>query len=433
MSVERLVDFEGERLMISNLLSRQEFCRSVLPQLSVDLFEVDIHRRVLELLQDAHEHGCEPGLTGAYRRLLDRKTTPEELGLPVLSELAWNNTVDLPNAAPWLKSLREKSVERDAWRAGEKFVKAIESGEDPSQELAGMREYLRGLESQLAETERSYATITDMVERMEGGIGSLFTPGADAVGTPFESLTRITNGGPRPGQFWIIAARPSVGKTTFGLQLAAHVAGQDKPVLFVSLEMCESELLKRLISSAGGIDHGSLVRGDLTQTQRRAVTETIDRIGHMPLTISDRIRGINALLAEVAKGASGRAPWSLVVVDYLGLLETNGRHETRNLEGSAISRSLKLLALDEKLPVIALHQLNRGNENERRRPQLSDLRDSGSLEQDADVVLMLDSPAARGVQDIAREAADILIGKQRNGARGISVPLRFDFAHCRLI
>jgi replicative DNA helicase len=124
---------------------------------------------------------------------------------------------------------------------------------------------------------------------------------------------------------------------------------------------------------------------------------------------------------------------ALLVVDYLGLLDSGARYENRNQEVSTVSRRLKLAALDYGIPIIAAHQLNRANESESRRPQLSDLRDSGSLEQDADVVLLLDSPAGRKRGENERkDAVDLLIAKQRNGVRGYSIPLRLEGQFCRM-
>jgi len=166
---------------------------------------------------------------------------------------------------------------------------------------------------------------------------------------------------------------------------------------------------------------GLLVRGDLESSWRCRVVQTFNRIGEYSLEITDKLRVLSAISVKVAATPSV----GLLVVDYLGLVDPSGQFE--NQEVSAISQRLKLLALDFNIPVVASHQLNRANENECQRPQLSDLRDSGSLEQDSDTVLLLDSPANRkGSGEVDRNQIDVIIAKQRNGARGGVIPLRME-------
>jgi replicative DNA helicase len=136
----RLVDSETERVLLANALSRPEFCKAVLPQLAPELFAVERHRRVFSLMVDATAHGHEPGLSGAYRRLLDLGKTPGELGLPFLSELAFNDTVELATPGPWIASLKRKAAERATWRLAERMRLAIECGTGTTEDLASARE-----------------------------------------------------------------------------------------------------------------------------------------------------------------------------------------------------------------------------------------------------------------------------------------------------
>lgn len=421
----RLIDAEGERLIIANLLADEKFCRAILPQLAPDDFAMEIHQRVFDAIRNTAEGGYEPGLGGVYRWLLDHKN-PEDLSLPVLSELAWQNTIGLENPERWIQSLHRKQAERRAWRAAERLRLGVESGDAHALESA--REALRQVERDLGPVPVGSGTIADTLAQLD--INRLLNPPRGVIESPWPRLTEPVNGGPRPGELWIVGARPSVGKTLVLLQWSLTAAAAGHKVKFFSLEMSREDLLRRAIAAEGRVPHGPLVRGDLTPEWRRRVAETLDHIGAYPLEIIDSCKTLRAITANVA----GTPGLELVVIDYLGLVEPEGRHENRNQEVSVISRRLKTMAMDHGMPVLAAHQLNRSSESENRRPQLSDLRDSGSLEQDADVVLMLDAPGnrKRGAEGL-KDAVDVLVGKQRNGQRGLIINLRMEAQFCRLV
>jgi len=427
--VTRMIDAEGERLVISNMLARAEFCQTALPQLTLEDFALDQHRRVFQLLSRAIERGHEPGLSGAYRLLLDLGQSPHDIGLPLLSSLAWDNSVELANPAAWIGALKRKSAERKAWRVAEHLRTDIETGEAVSEQIAAASEQLRKLQGELLLKPSSAGTIAESLSAI--GIDALLAEPQGVIPSPWPKLTDLLNGGPRPGELWIVAARPSVGKTTAVLQWALHAAAEGLRAQFFSLEMPVADLLKRMLSAEGAIPHGLLVRGNLAKDWRLRVAQTVDRIGDYPLEVDDKCRDLRNIVGKIAAAAEGRKP-SLVVVDYLGLVEIEGRFENRNAEVSTISRQLKMAAMDYGVPIVCAHQLSRANETANRRPQLSDLRDSGSLEQDADVVLLLDAPASRK-QDTPKEAVDVIIAKQRNGPRGHVVNLQMESRFCKFI
>lgn len=422
----RLIDSETERLLLGNVLARPEFSRGVLPQLEAGDFAIEQNRRVLTLLKRVADHGGEPGLAGAYRELIDMGKTGEDLGLPLLSGLAWDNQVPLVNAAPWIRALKRKAAERRAYATAEKLRMGVEIGVDVAGELTVAREELRRLEAAFDATPADSGTIAGAVERVD--LNTLLAPARGVIASPWPGLTELINGGPRPAELWIVAARPAIGKTTAVLQWALKAASAGRRVEFFSLEMPIDQLLKRVLAIEGHIAHSLLVRGDLDLFARSKVINALERIGQYPLRFDDKARTLRAICARIAS-----AKPDLAVVDYLGLVETEDRYENRNQEVSTISRRLKLAAMDHGVPVLAAHQLNRASETENRKPQLSDLRDSGSLEQDADAVLLLDAPANRKRGDAPRDAVDVIIGKQRNGARGYSVPLMLEAQYCRLV
>lgn len=413
--------------MLGNILSRgAEFWRIVGAELDVSHFSVERHRRAFQLIQKVAESGQEPNLAGCYNRLLELGQTPEELGLPHLADLAQNDMVDITDPAQWVGRLKRKAVDRRAWRLAEQMRLSLESGsEDTAEQLAKLREEMRGLEADL-DTTATPSTLADAVATI--GIDNLMAEPRGVIGSPWPSLTESLNGGMRPGELWIVAARPSVGKSTAALQWGLEACAAGSRVLLVSLEMPTGDLLKRAISAKGGIPHSSLVRGDLHAAVRRRVAETLGRIGGYRLEITDKLRSLRTIVARIA---AARPAYDLVVVDYLGLIESGLRYENRNQEVSALSRSLKLAAMDYGVPILCAHQLNRGNAMEKRRPELSDLRDSGSIEQDADAVLLLDDPASRE-RDKPKDGLDIILAKQRNGVRGVTFHFRMEAQFCRI-
>jgi replicative DNA helicase len=425
---ERLIDAETERLVLGNILAHGGgFWKLVGPQLELNHFAVESHRRVFSLIESVAENGGVPDLANCLRVTLDKGKTAEELGLPVLSDLAWNNQVDLVDPAPWVHALRRKAEERRAWSVTESLRIGIESGTALG-EIESMREVLAGLEASYAAPVASSSTIADAVCSI--GIDTLLAAPRGTIASPWGRLNEHSNGGLKTGELWLVGARTGVGKSTVCLQWALNAARAGHRVLFASLEMPQPDLLKRLLALEGNIPHRLLVRGDLESSWRHRVAETLDRIGEYPLEISDKLRSLSAIIAKVAATPG----LGLLVVDYLGLVDPGGRFENRNQEVSSISRQLKLAALDYNIPILAAHQLNRANETENRRPQLSDLRDSGSLEQDADAVLLLDAPGTRKrTEEADREVVELHIAKQRNGARGYGVRLRLEGRFCRII
>lgn len=245
--------------------------------------------------------------------------------------------------------------------------------------------------------------------------------------TGFGSLDRMT-GGFQAGQLLIVAARPSMGKSAFAVQLGRHIAettGLSVPLL--SFEMSTSEIAMRLLSNELRYDLLKLRRGDIADGMELDLAAAAKRLADTPLLIDDNppetIGGLRSAMRRLAR----RTQVGAVVVDYIQLMSSDGRggQENRNQEVSEISRGLKRMASELEVPVIALSQLNRALEQRpNKRPNLSDLRESGSLEQDASAVMFLYRPWIYD-QSSDRNAAELIIAKQRNGPVG-TLRLRFD-------
>ena len=263
--------------------------------------------------------------------------------------------------------------------------------------------------------------------------------GITGVPTGFTDLDRITTG-LQKGDLCIIAARPSMGKTSFALNMAAHAAiAEGIPVAVFSLEMSSEQLVQRLLCAEGRIDAQKLRRGKLSQEEHQRLAAAAGHLNTAPIWIDDQ-PGANVL--EIRAKArrlqsdlrADKKDLGMVLIDYMQLMSGTANAESRVQEVSQISRGLKALARELEVPVIALSQLSRGPEQRTdKRPMLSDLRESGSIEQDADVVMFLYRPeyyAPPEKRDELDGKAELIVGKQRNGPTGV-IELFFQKAYTR--
>ena len=262
-----------------------------------------------------------------------------------------------------------------------------------------------------------------LVELLDDAIAELRRRSAgEAVGVPtgLVDLDRLT-GGLRPGQLVVLGARPSMGKSALALDIALNVAGMIGPALFVSAEMGSGELANRVLAG-GGVPSDRILGARLDEIDFRRLGERRDDLAGVPLLIDDSPGATLASIRARARRQASRGGLSLLAVDYLQLIDAPGRRERREAEVAEISRGLKALARELQVPVLAAAQLNRAVElRADKRPMLADLRESGQLEQDADLVLLLHRPA---VYDLAADqgAAELIVAKHRNGPTGM-VPL----------
>jgi replicative DNA helicase len=244
------------------------------------------------------------------------------------------------------------------------------------------------------------------------------------VSTGFHELDQYTHG-LHPGQLVILAARPAVGKSTLALDFARHAAITNKnPVLFFSLEMGRAEIAMRLLSAETTIPLQDMRKGTVNQAAWTTIAQVRGRLNDAPLYIDD---SPNLTLIEIrakCRRIAQQKGLKMIVIDYLQLLTSGKKVESRQQEVSEFSRALKLLAKELNVPVIAISQLNRNSEQTKdKKPEISQLRESGSLEQDADVVVLLHREAL-GERDHPRAGeADLILAKQRNGPTGTIVVL----------
>jgi replicative DNA helicase len=293
--------------------------------------------------------------------------------------------------------------------------------EEPDQILAGAEETLLKLGE--ARVKSGLLSPEQILRDYEGGINAFLDPSKriKGISTGFTKLDEFT-GGLHGGDLFIVAARPSMGKTALALNIAQHVALKLKQTVAVfSLEMGKESLLTRMLCSAARVDSQRFRAGYLTQEERRKLNHALHELVEAPLYIDDSA-GIHLMeMHAKLRRLQSERPLGLVIVDYLQLMSGHGRFENRNQEVSALSRGMKLLAKELNVPLMVLSQLSRAVETRQgdHRPQLSDLRESGSIEQDADVVgfIFREEVYNRDREDL-RGLAELIVAKQRNGPVG---------------
>jgi replicative DNA helicase len=260
------------------------------------------------------------------------------------------------------------------------------------------------------------SVIDRALERIDAAIAS--GSGIQGLATGFADLDQVL-GGLAPGSYTVVAGRPSMGKTAFGLGVAFHNARHGVPVLFVSAEMSDIELAMRVLAAEARMSPTDLRVGRVTDAQRAVVEAARERHARMPLVIEHHAAPTIGQVAAAARRCQRERGLGLVVVDYLQLIGANERQQNNNLEIAEVSKGLKALAVGLDCAVVALSGLNRGPERrEDKRPQVADLRDSGQIEADADVALMLYRDAHYHPETSNPLDAEVIVVKSRNGPTG---------------
>jgi replicative DNA helicase len=426
---------DTERFVLGTILLNDTYYLQVAGALEADDFSLEKHRRIFARMKDLYEKGGR----------IDRVTLADELikqgQLESVDGLAYLVSLDdglpeISNVDSYIRIVKDKSTLRKMIFNAQKVIdRCLIGEEEPDQILASAEESLQKLGE--SRTNDQLITADAVLATFPGGIGAFLDPSQRVRGlstgfTKFDEMTGGLNG----GELIILAARPSMGKTALAMNISAHVATHPqmrKPVAVFSLEMSSSSLLTRLLCSGARVDQHKFRAGFLNADERRKLQVTLATITESPLFLDDT-PGVNLMDVHAKlRRMKAQHGLSLVVIDYLQLMSSRGRSENRNQEVSAISRGLKLLAKDLDVPFLVLSQLSRAAETRvgDHTPQLSDLRDSGSIEQDADLVMFIyrEEVYKRDREDL-KGLADIIIAKQRNGPIG-KVPLRFLGAYTR--
>lgn len=414
---------ESERIIIGSLLLDARNFDTISDILVANDFYLSQHRIIFELIVKLVNKEQAFDAITLIEHLKAIGKLDEVGGEKLVIELANNCPVAI-NLLAHANAIKEVAVHRGLIQVGQKIAQLGYTPEDKQvDELLEFAENsLFVLGDDRMKNKGGPESLNEILAATTTKIDKLYESGDAVTGvvTGFKDLDEMTSG-LQPGDLVIAAGRPSMGKTVFGINIAEHVAiSSDKAVMVFSLEMPSDAIVMRMLSSLGRINQQRLRTGKLGDDDWPRLTSAISILSDAKMFIDDTpALSPNEMRARARRVAQREGGLSLVVVDYLQLMQVPGSKENRTNEISEISRSLKALAKELNVPVIALSQLNRGLEQRQdKRPVMSDLRESGAIEQDADLIAFIyrdevyhEDPANKGV-------AEIIIGKQRNGPIG---------------
>jgi replicative DNA helicase len=414
---------DAERYVLGSVLLNDSLYLQVAGAVEPEDFCLEKHRRIFARMKDLYDRGEKIDRVTLTNELMKHGQLESVDGMTYLLSLD-EGLPEIVNLESYIRIVKDKSTLRRLIFSAQAVIdRCLMAGEEPDEILASAEETLLKLGDSRARDQLS--SPASIVQKFPGGINAFLDPSQRISGlsTGFKRFDEMT-GGLHGGELFILAARPSMGKTALALNIAQHVATHPKirkPVAVFSLEMSSSSLLTRLLCAAARVDQHKFRAGFLNVDERRKLQFALADLTEAPLYLDDTA-GVNLMdIHAKLRRMKSEHGLSLVVIDYLQLMSNRGRSENRNQEVSALSRGLKLMAKDLDVPFLVLSQLSRASENRPgdHKPQLSDLRDSGSIEQDADLVAFIfrEEVYKRDREDL-RGQAELLVSKQRNGPVG---------------
>jgi replicative DNA helicase len=420
-------NLEAEQSILGSILLENSAINSALEILTKNEFYSEAHRKIFSVIIELSEKNEPVDLITLSSALKDRNYLDSVGGTTYLASLV-DNVPSAANIANYAKIVKEKAILRGLiGSATEIITNCYESSTDVEQILDKAEHSI--FEISENKVRPSFYPIRDIVKESFRSIEDLYSRKELITGVPtgFEKIDDLTSG-LQKSDLIIVAGRPSMGKTAFALNIAQFASLESQiPVAIFSLEMSKEQLAFRLLASEAKVDSQRLRKGFLGETDWPKLTTAAGRLSEAPLFIDDT-PAISVLeMKAKSRRLKADAGLGLIVVDYIQLMRGGSYRDSREQEISEISRSLKGLAKELRVPVIALSQLNRKVEDRtNRRPQMADLRESGAIEQDADVIAFIyrDEVYNKSDDNPEKGIAEIIIGKQRNGPTG-TVKLAF--------
>ena len=413
---------EAERSILGAILLDNRAFNDASEHLRPEDFSLDSHRRIYARMLELAEHSRPIDIITLIEEL-DRKKDLQAIGDVGYVSSLLDGVPDRPSIEHYVHIVRDKAMLRGLITAANNAIAKASEQSDPADEILNDAEAAVFALSE-KRIGKGFTRINETI-RLSGGIDAFMQRGQRITGlaTHYDDLDEMTSG-LQKSDLVILAARPSMGKTSFAMNIAENAAIDDgKTVGIFSLEMSSEALLHRLLSSRAIIDAHKLRTGSLWKEDKEKLMRAAAELAEAQLFIDDTAGiGLTEMRAKARRLEQAQGRLDLIVVDYLQLMSGGSkRFENRTQEVSAISRGLKALAKELEVPVVALSQLSRAPESRGgdHRPQLSDLRESGSIEQDADLVMFIfreeiykqDDPELKG-------RAEIIVAKQRNGPIG---------------
>jgi len=428
---------EAEQSVLGGLLLDNTAWERIADVVAVEDFYRDDHRRVFRHIGKLIDASRPADVVTVAESLESSEDKDKAGGIAYLGQLA-QNTPSAHNIRRYAEIVRERAIMRRLVMVGNEIADSAFSpaGKDVAQLLDEAESRVFEIAEAGARGRSGFVAIQPLLAQVMERIDTLYhrdNP-SDVTGVPtgFHDLDEMTSG-LQEGDLIIVAGRPSMGKTALALNMAEHVAVENRlPVAVFSMEMSGPQLATRLLGSVGRLDQHKLRTARLSDDDWNRLTNAVEKLHDAPIHI-DETPGLNALELRARARRLHRqyGKLGLVVVDYLQLMSATSIGENRATEISEISRSMKALAKELRVPVIALSQLNRSLEQRpSKRPVMSDLRESGAIEQDADLILFIYRDEVYNPDSADKGKAEIIIGKQRNGPIG-TVNLTFLGQHTR--
>jgi replicative DNA helicase len=416
-------DLDAEMGVLGSIMLMPEVCDEIASLLGTDDFYHDGHRKLYEVLREMHDQGSKIDITLVVDRLKRAGVYEAIGGAPFLGQLS-GAVPNAANAIYYATVVHEKATYRRLIEACTEVLRDAYEQQVDSNALVGQAEQ-KVFAIMDGRAGKSVSSINDILheamDRIDARLRGEHTQGGvDTLFRDFDALT----GGLHNSELVILAARPSMGKTALAMNIAENVALQSRvPVLFVSLEMSAIELADRMLCSLARVNGHRLRNGTISQEDKSRLVDKANEISSAPFYVDDSPSRSVSEIAAAARRIKRRAEGlGLIVIDYLQLIEPDNAKDPRQEQVAKIARRLKGLAREMKVPVLCLAQLNRQAEDSKdHRPRLSHLRESGAIEQDADVVMFVhrEEYFHRGEarEQFAGEA-EIIVAKQRNGPVG---------------
>lgn len=418
---------ESEHAVLGALLMDNDLWDQIGDVITGKDFYRGAHRKLYEVIEGLIGTGQQADLVTVAEALRGENRLDEVGGNQYIATLA-ERSIGGANIRKYARIVREKALLRALIRTCTEVTEtALAGGADA---VTALEEAERKIfELRQRRIEKKSVTFKQLLSKVFNSIDDRYNRHGEITGlsTGFKKIDTLTAGLQR-GDLVIVAGRPSMGKTSFAMNIAEHVGLEKRlPVVVFSIEMADVQLVQRMLGSVGRIDQHRLRTGMLTDEDWGKANNAVSRLSDCPFVIEETVQlTIAELRARARRIAKDNPGLALVIIDYLQLMASSAHTQSeRTQEIGEISRGLKALAKELDIPVMALSQLNRGVEQRvNKRPLNSDLRDSGSIEQDADLIVFLYRDSLYHAESDAEGYAEAIIGKQRNGATG-TVYLRF--------
>jgi replicative DNA helicase len=415
---------DAEQSIIGGLLLNNEVLMNISSIINEDDFYRNDHRLIFISIKDLIDANEPCDVVTLSEKLVEKNQLEAAGGFAYLGNLV-NNTPSAANIKAYALIVRERSVLRQLIKIG---TNISDSGFSP--EGRKSTELVEEAEKQVfeiadkgASLKAGFQGMKELLKKNVDRIDKLYHDGSAFTGIPtsFTDFDKQTSG-LQPADLIIVAARPSMGKTSFSMNIAENVAiGEGKGVAVFSMEMPSDSLTLRMLSSLGRINQSKVRSGQLDDDDWARLTSAMSILNTAPIYIDDTPALSPTEMKSRVRRLKREHQIDLIIIDYLQLMQIPGRGDNRVNEISEISRGLKAMAKEMNVPVIALSQLNRGLEQRpNKRPVMSDLRESGAIEQDADLIVFIYRDEVYNEESEDKGTAEIIIGKQRNGPLGTS-------------